>query len=72
VREHLENLGIESRPLWKPMHQQPVFRNRRNRLDGTSDRLYRHGLCLPSGSALTDVEIAEVSAEVATSAELHR
>jgi dTDP-4-amino-4,6-dideoxygalactose transaminase len=65
VREHLENLGIESRPLWKPMHQQPVFRRRPTRLDGTSDRLYRHGLCLPSGSALTDVEIAEVAGEVA-------
>jgi dTDP-4-amino-4,6-dideoxygalactose transaminase len=54
VREHLETLDIEARPTWKPMHLQPVFRDCPSRLDGTSDRLFEQGLCLPSGSSLTE------------------
>ena len=38
---------IEARPTWKPMHQQPVFQDCPSRLDGTSDTLFRTGLCLP-------------------------
>lgn len=45
---------IESRPLWKPMHAQPVFATARRRLSGASDALFARGLTLPSGSALTD------------------
>ncbi|WP_375423617.1 DegT/DnrJ/EryC1/StrS family aminotransferase [uncultured Friedmanniella sp.] len=44
---------IEARPLWKPMHAQPVFAGAPAYLDGTADRLYRRGLSLPSGSSLT-------------------
>jgi len=54
IRLHLEADGIESRSLWKPMHQQPVFEGCRSYLNGVSDRLFRTGLCLPSGSSLTD------------------
>jgi FlaA1/EpsC-like NDP-sugar epimerase/dTDP-4-amino-4,6-dideoxygalactose transaminase/lipopolysaccharide/colanic/teichoic acid biosynthesis glycosyltransferase len=56
LRIELEEHNIETRPLWKPMHAQPVFRNHRARLDGTADHLFATGLCLPSGSAMTDVD----------------
>jgi dTDP-4-amino-4,6-dideoxygalactose transaminase len=51
----LEN-NIESRPLWKPMHLQPIFSTAPFFGDGTSARLFEQGLCLPSGSNLTDEE----------------
>lgn len=51
---------IESRPLWKPMHLQPVFQGCDARVDGTSEHLFDHGLCLPSGSVLTDGQIERV------------
>ncbi|MGD9994162.1 MAG: DegT/DnrJ/EryC1/StrS family aminotransferase [Salinivirgaceae bacterium] len=57
-REHLrlalEAENIESRPLWKPMHLQPVFEKYPAYVDGTSEALFRDGLCLPSGSNLSD------------------
>ncbi len=56
VREHLEARDIEARPIWKPMHLQPVFRDCPARLDGTSARIFDEGLCLPSGSSLTDAD----------------
>ena len=46
--------NIESRPLWKPMHLQPVFAGARARLNGVSELLFQTGISLPSGSALTD------------------
>lgn len=60
VQEALLSSGIECRPLWKPMHQQPAFEHFRSRTDGTSDFLFERGLCLPSGSALTDEQLHEV------------
>ncbi len=56
LRKHLEKEDIESRPLWKPMHQQPVFKDAPCYLNGVSDELFEKGLCLPSGSNLTDIE----------------
>ena len=53
IRRSLAKAGIESRPLWKPMHMQPVFQHARAFTNGHSERFFRHGLCLPSGSALT-------------------
>jgi len=50
----LEKDNIESRPLWKPMHQQPVFSSCPAYLNGTSDELFAKGLCLPSGSNMSD------------------
>ncbi|WP_346233433.1 DegT/DnrJ/EryC1/StrS family aminotransferase [Parafrigoribacterium mesophilum] len=49
--------NIESRPLWKPMHLQPVFAGTRSLTNGHSERLFRTGLTLPSGSALGESEI---------------
>jgi pyridoxal phosphate-dependent aminotransferase EpsN len=54
LRLHLEALDIEARPTWKPMHLQPVFAGLPARLDGTSAELFRTGLCLPSGSSLSE------------------
>ena len=52
--EALEEKNIESRPLWKPMHQQPVFSSCPAYVNGTSDELFTRGLCLPSGSNMSD------------------
>lgn len=60
LRLALEKENIESRPLWKPMHQQPIFRNSPRYLNGVSDELFEKGLCLPSGSNLSDVELNRV------------
>jgi dTDP-4-amino-4,6-dideoxygalactose transaminase len=51
---HLDSEGIEARPTWKPMHLQPIFLNTPSRVDGTAEGLFRRGLCLPSGSSLSD------------------
>ncbi len=53
----LDMAGIESRPLWKPMHRQPVFARAQSFLDGSADRLFATGLTLPSGSALTPDQV---------------
>lgn len=50
----LDAADIESRPLWKPLHLQPAFRRYPGVVDGTSERLFDTGLCLPSGSVLSD------------------
>lgn len=60
LRDALLEDNIESRPLWKPMHLQPIFRDSRSLTNGSSDRLFERGLTLPSGSALGDSEIARV------------
>ena len=61
LRLTLEGDNIESRPLWKPMHLQPVFKEAPFYGDGTSDRLFEIGLCLPSGPTLTDQDIDRVA-----------
>jgi dTDP-4-amino-4,6-dideoxygalactose transaminase len=61
VRLALEAENIESRPVWKPMHLQPVFRNCRVRGGAVSERLFRLGLCLPSGTAMTPSDIERVA-----------
>ena len=60
VRLALEERNIESRPIWKPMHQQPVFAGSRSFLSGDADSIYSSGLCLPSGPGITDSDIVEV------------
>ena len=61
VRLALDGDNIESRPLWKPMHLQPVFKEAPFYGNGTSERLFEIGLCLPSGSMLTDQDIERVA-----------
>lgn len=60
VRLALEAENIEARPLWKPMHLQPVFEQYETINGAISERLFRDGLCLPSGSALTEDELTRV------------
>ena len=60
VRLALDEDKIESRPLWKPMHLQPVFKNAPFYGNGTSERLFEIGLCLPSGPTLTDEDVERV------------
>ncbi len=60
IRLALEKENIESRPLWKPMHMQPIFENYPFYGDGTAERLFEQGLCLPSGSNLAENELLEV------------
>ena len=52
--------NIETRPLWKPMHQQPIFADSKAYLNGVSDKLFENGLCLPSGSNLTEEEFDRI------------
>ena len=60
VRLTLDSENIESRPLWKPMHLQPVFQEARAYVNGVSDDLFEKGLCLPSGTAMTNEELLRV------------
>jgi pyridoxal phosphate-dependent aminotransferase EpsN len=62
VRTALAANRIESRPLWKPMHQQPALAHYPAYLNGVADRLFDHGLCLPSGSALTPGDLSRIAA----------
>ncbi|ATO13942.1 pyridoxal-5'-phosphate-dependent protein [Micromonospora sp. WMMA2032] len=56
----LSRADVETRPLWKPMHRQPVFAETRAALTGVADRLFANGLALPSGSAMDDAQEAHV------------
>ncbi|MFT3947239.1 MAG: aminotransferase class I/II-fold pyridoxal phosphate-dependent enzyme [Agriterribacter sp.] len=64
LRLALDAVNIESRPLWKPMHCQPVFKDAPFYGDGTSETLFKDGLCLPSGSNLTDEERERILQEI--------
>ncbi len=60
LRLTLEKENIESRPLWKPMHMQPVFKEYPSYTSGVSEKLFETGLCLPSGSNLTAQQLADI------------
>jgi len=62
VRLALEEENIESRPMWKPMHSQPVFEKCEYLGRGVADELFKKGLCLPSGTAMTEVDLARIAA----------
>lgn len=64
--------NIEARPLWKPMHLQPVFAGARSVLNGTSERLFDLGLSLPSGSTLTELEVGRVHSVITSFLEVRR
>ena len=59
-----DSVEIESRPLWKPMHRQPVYSNAEAEIDGTSEALFDRGLCLPSSSVLSVDEVDEVISHI--------
>jgi len=64
LRLALEKENIESRPLWKPMHIQPVFQNSVSYTNGVSEDLFKRGLCLPSGSNLSVTDLERVTTTI--------
>lgn len=64
LRTELQKKKIESRPLWKPMHMQPVFKNAPAYMNGTSEELFNTGLCMPSGSNMTEDDLQRIRMEV--------
>ena len=60
MRLYLDRAGIESRPLWNPMHRQPVYQDAPAYLNGVSEELFHCGLCLPSGPMVTDEDVARI------------
>ncbi len=64
MRMALDEAGIESRPLWKPMHKQPVYRNNPCYVNGVSEALFKRGLCLPSGPCVTDEDVRYIVEQI--------
>jgi len=60
IRLRLEQDNIEARPLWKPLHLQPLYAGCRTRGGAVSEALFRDGLCLPSGSSLTEADLTRI------------
>ena len=60
IRLELEKHNVESRPVWKPMHLQPVFKNCRVKGGSVSENLFKRGLCLPSGTQMTEEDIKRI------------
>lgn len=60
IRLLMEKNQIETRPIWKPMHQQPVFDNCISYLNGNADEIFENGLCLPSGSNLVEADFDRI------------
>ena len=64
VRVQLDAKGIETRPLWKPMHLQPVYVNNPCYVNGVSERLFNMGLCIPAGPWVTDEDVAYIVGQI--------
>jgi dTDP-4-amino-4,6-dideoxygalactose transaminase len=64
IRVALEGRNIESRPVWKPMHLQPLYAACRVRGGAVSGHLFENGLCLPSGSSLADADLERIAAAI--------
>lgn len=60
LRVWLDTAGIESRPLWKPMHAQPCYKDAPRYVNGTSDGLFRIGMCLPAGPYVSDDDVRRI------------
>ena len=64
LQQSLADSNIEARPLWKPMHLQPVHSGLSAFVDGTSERLFETGISLPSGSALSEDEVSAIDTKI--------
>lgn len=64
MRVFLDAKGIEARPLWKPMHKQPVYKNAPAYVNGVSEGLFKRGMCLPSGPCVTDEDVRYIIASI--------
>jgi len=61
VMHALEAINVESRPLWKPMHLQPLFKDAKSVVDGTSETLFSKGLCLASSTTMTKEDVYRIT-----------
>lgn len=64
LRQRLDERGVETRPLWKPMHLQPVYKHNPCYVDGTAEHLFRRGLCLPAGPCVTEENVQYIVNEI--------
>lgn len=64
IQNSLKTGGIETRPVWKPMHLQPVFKEFSSFINGCAEKLFESGICLPSGEGLTRTQISDISANI--------
>ncbi len=64
MRIALDAAGIESRPLWKPMHKQPVYRSNPAYVNGVSEELFKVGICLPAGPWVTDEHVSYIVEQI--------
>ena len=67
MRVALDAAGIESRPLWKPMHKQPVYVENPSYTNGVSEELFKTGLCLPSGPCVSDEDVRYIVEQIKSS-----
>ena len=64
VRLKLDGKGIETRPLWKPMHLQPVYAQNPCYVNGASEKLFDMGLCIPAGPCVTDGDVEYIVEQI--------
>ena len=64
IRMFLDEAGIEARPLWKPMHKQPVYSNAPAYVQGVSEAIFKKGLCLPAGPCVTDEDVRYIVSKI--------
>lgn len=57
LRVWMDQAGIEARPVWKPMHKQPVYKNAPAYVNGVSEAIFKVGMCLPAGPYVTDEDV---------------
>ena len=64
MRVFLDKAGIEARPLWKPMHLQPVYKDAPAYVNGISEGIFKKGLCLPSGPCVSDDDVCYIVGKI--------
>ena len=60
MRIALDKAGVEARPVWKPMHKQPVYQNAPAYINGVSESVFKMGMCLPSGPWVKDEDVLRI------------
>lgn len=69
LRVALDAAGIEARPLWKPMHRQPVYASAPSYVNGVSERLFSMGICLPAGPCVSDDDVRYIVSQIKAAVE---
>ena len=64
LRVFLDAAGIEARPVWKPMHKQPVYKNAPAYVNGVSEAIFKVGMCLPAGPCVSDEDVRYIVEKV--------